>query len=293
MTELIEVEEVKYVLGMDPGGTTGVALLRYTDSTAPELIYLHQITDGHRGFWRFFMGAKVREEVAVVSEKWVEGGVKGANHEPLIVEGVQYPIWEDTVFYQQPAMKALVPDAWLKEQNLWTPGHRHQMDALIHAIVWLRNQGHRPTIEALSERAEKPLAEEGEAESKTLSPDSTEAMTPEEGDEFAELIDALNEAMQGLPQEDAEGGQEAAGADGDGEGLEEGEGAGQGRSQAGDSDGPAAGSDPEGGHYRDADGVGHPDPNTKGKRNKRSLNGVFAGFEADSEEGSVLFDESI
>lgn len=274
------VEPVKYVLGMDPGGTTGVAMLRYTDSTPPELIYLHQITDGHRGFWDFFGGARTNEFLTQVSEKWKEGGVKGANHTPLIIEGVQYAIWGDDIEYQGAELKSLVPDEWLREQNLWTPGKRHQMDALIHALVYLRNSGHKPTIEALSNRAEKPLAEEGEAKSKELADGDTETgeMSPDEAADMAEMMEALAQALK----EAGEAAAEAAEAEADGEPAQ--------GAQAGAGAGDPAGSDPDGGHYIDSNSLRIPEPEVKGTRNKRTRNGVFAGYDPVEDDGEVLFD---
>lgn len=167
------LEEVtyKYVIGQDPGGTTGVAVLRYTDNTPPELVYLHQIPDGREGFFYFFVGTDVGEgtDCVSVSEKWeTREGIHSANLEPVYIEGVQYAIWIDQTIYQSPRVKNMVGDEFLKANNLWTEGKRHQMDALLHALYYLRSIGHEPTLEALAGEAAEPLAEPGEADEKTL-----------------------------------------------------------------------------------------------------------------------------
>lgn len=253
---MTEELEYKYVLGQDPGGTTGIALLRYTDTTPPELVYLHQIGDGMRGFHEFFVGSAVSEHLTYVSEKWVERNIKGSDHTPAYIEGVQYAFWQDEVEYQEPKMKKLISDDFLRENNLWTPGKRHQMDALIHALVYLRNQGHEPTLEALSGESEQKLAEEGEAEQKQL--DGEQFVDPET-DALAEALASLAEAM-----EDA---QEAAAAIG--EGTEEADGE------------PVGSADNEAQDFDNNRHIG--DVEVKGTRKRRERNGVFAGYEADTQ----------
>lgn len=164
----------QYVIAQDPGGTTGVAVLRYTENTQPELVYLHQIEEGRKGFYEFFFGSWVGEGTSnvSVSEQWeTREGVFGANLEPVHIEGIQYAIWADQTVYQSPKVKPMVGDEFLKANNLWTEGKRHQMDALLHAIYYLRSIGHEPTLKALAGESETPLAEPGEADEKTLDPD--------------------------------------------------------------------------------------------------------------------------
>jgi len=164
-----EVEDPHfYVIGLDPGETTGVAIIRIDmedNEKLPELIFLDQIPEGRYGFKDYFAPFFIGPNTQVVSEKWVEHNKKGVDREPLIIEGVQHALWDDrSVAWQEPKMKALVSDDWLKEQNLWTPGKRHQMDALIHAIVWLRNQSHAGTVNALGGQSNGTMAEPGQAE---------------------------------------------------------------------------------------------------------------------------------
>jgi len=269
-----EMGEYQYVLGNDPGGTTGIAMLRYTETTAPELVYLSQLPQGMKGYFDFFEGSRPTDNVTIVSESFVNRqSVKNPDVTPLRIEGIQYSLWGDEVEYQTPDMKALVPDQVLKDNNLWTPGHRHQMDALIHALVWLRNQGHKPTLEALSGKAEQPIAEPGEAKEKTL---------PEKVAEFGEAAQSAEEALADLEkvmkafsemfggdeperqnppeQEQQEGQGEAEAAEGGGEA---------------DGEGEASGSGGAGIEFE----VDEPEP--EGQRRKRTLNGSFSGFDED------------
>jgi len=265
----------KYVLGMDPGGTTGVALLRYTDDTLPELLYLHQIPDGMEGFYDFFEDSYPDRTMTIVSEKWKERNVKGADRSPQYIEGMQYGWWAHSLkrdpnpglVYQYPEVKFLVPDEWLKEQNLWTPGKRHQMDALIHAIVFLRNSGHKPTIEALSEQGSKQgQIGQGNPEDAELGEDAGSA-----AEALAEAMEALQEALE----EAGEAIQAAAEALSEANGQQEGEGKpvghGGGRS------------------YSDREII---DVEITGTRAKREKNGVFMGYESgDATSETVLFSD--
>jgi len=175
--EYYEPDPYFYVLGLDPGGTTGVAMLRVNtedDTINPELVYLHQIKNGRYGFKDWFYGSQVAHNVVIVSEKWKERNVKGADREPQYIEGSMHMLWDDdNINYQYPEQKELIPDQWLKDNNLWTEGKRHQMDALKHAFAYLRNEEHSATLESLSGKPEsgegegegtQPMAQPGEAE---------------------------------------------------------------------------------------------------------------------------------
>lgn len=167
-----EEDPYLYVLGLDPGGTTGVAMLRIDpedDTVRPELVYLHQISDGRYGFKDFFEGSSVRDNVIIVSEQWAERNIKGADREPQYIEGSMHMLWDDdNIEYQKPTQKELVPDEWLKQNNLWTEGKRHQMDALKHAFAYLRNDGHSATVNSLGGRDDTPFAQPGEAQDAQL-----------------------------------------------------------------------------------------------------------------------------
>lgn len=244
--------DYQYVIGQDPGGTTGIALLRYTENTLPELVYLHQIPDGREGFFYFFIGSEVGEgtNFTSVSEKWeTREGVHGANLEPVYIEGVQYAIWVDQTVYQSPSVKNMVGDEFLKVNNLWTEGKRHQMDALLHAIYYLRNIGHEPTLQALAGEAGKPLAEPGEAEEKTL-PQPGEGEPGGEGGGGAGAGQGFIEAMEAMKR----------------------------LAEAIDAAGSEVSQETELGiDYGDLANTLNPE----GDKPKRSLNGAFIGFEDD------------
>lgn len=166
VTKKQEKEEDQYVLAFDPGGTTGMALVRF-NSKEVSLSVLAQIEDGVPGFYDnlFEVPGGYGTNINLVSEKWVETGVKGADHTPLVIEGVQYAFWPDQMQYQTPSQKHDITDELLQELGVWTPGKPHQMDALRHALVWLRNQMHMPTLKMLGgeDGEPKPMDKDGEA----------------------------------------------------------------------------------------------------------------------------------
>lgn len=275
------VDPYLYVIGMDPGGTTGVACLRLlfdtdvetTIQTAqPELGYLHQIADGRYGFKDFFGGSVIAHNVIIVSEKWKERNVKGADREPQYIEGGIHMLWGDeNVVWQYPDQKELIPDQWLKDNNLWTEGKRHQMDALKHAFAYLRNNGNSATLNSLSGQGDgDPMAQPGDADSAQLGEPQEGAGQPN----MTEVMEGLTEAAQDAAEamEDfAEAFGEPADAD-DGEGWGEPLG-------SGDDTTPH-------GH-----GEGEED---KRNRSRREVNGAFAGYSPADEEiesVTILFEE--
>lgn len=280
------VDPYNYVLGMDPGGTTGIALIRYMEDSLPQLVYLHQIEGGLEGFYKWFEFSFPGSNLTIVSEKWKERNVKGADRTPQYIEGLQYGWWrsaikfgEDTegapgsVFYQFPEIKELVPDDFLRAQNLWTQGKRHQMDALKHAIAFLRNKGHLPTVKVMSGEGGGEPDENGNEEQLIAQPEEAQQKQLGDGDgqNFEEAMKEAQEAVKGDSDGDGESGDdgEAGGGNADGSGDE--------------SDGDPSGS----GGMGVAGGAA--DFSVKGERKRRERNGVFAGYDPDGDE-TVLYD---
>jgi hypothetical protein len=286
--EVEVVDPSMYILGMDPGGTTGIAMLRIDtedEKAKPELIYLHQIADGRYGFKDFFEGSTIGGNLIVVSEKWRERNVKGANREPQYIEGGIHMLWgEENVEWQYPDVKDVITDEYLKSQNLWTPDKPHQMDALRHALAYLRNSGHEGTLDTMNpDGSGETIAEPGEAEASQLgdgtpgedegTPTDGEAQgeaseagegegTPGPGkgmtfDQMREAIEAAREAME----EFAEVAQELGEGGGPGDGFH-------------------------------LPGLGDPEDDGA-HRGRRERNGAFAGFNpvGYDEGGTTLLDE--
>lgn len=147
-----EKDEVRFLMAHDPGETTGMAWAEY-DEKEVRITVIGHIPDGRVGYLAAFDGMQFGwpTNQDIVSEQWVERNIPGVDREPIYIEGVQYALWQDNVYYQTPDMKSLIPDEKLKELGIWREGQRHAMDAVIHLLIWLRNQGHKPTIQALSD----------------------------------------------------------------------------------------------------------------------------------------------
>lgn len=280
----LDKTEFKYVLGLDPGGTTGLAIFRYTDDTLPELVFLDHIEGGMLGYYDYFFESYLDENLVAVSEKWVSRpGVRNPDITPAYIEGVQLAQWgQNRVQYQTPDMKQMVPDQILKDQHLWVPNARHAMDATIHVLVYLRNIKHKPTLEALSGINLQTIGETDDSKDKfgggTGSGDG------------AGFDQALRAALADL-----------AGDEPDDEGAGD-------RGGEEDADGPGEGSptDVADGDQEPTRGVRDPDKTEfdkeggKGiilekddgiKRVKRERNGVFIGYNPAEEEQEELYSD--
>lgn len=134
------------VLGIDPGRRTGVALLGYDENTAPRILIAEEVYGGVEGF-RIWWEEWSPDYDTLVAENFIKReGVKGVDHTPLEVLG-----WlsQFNPVLQSPAgRKKAVPDSALRRLGLYLPGepNRNAREAVRHAVLWLKNQRHKPTI---------------------------------------------------------------------------------------------------------------------------------------------------
>lgn len=146
----------EFVLSLDPGGTTGWALGKYSDTDPLTFVDGGQIDDGVAGFVKWFRDTRNwcppagEIGMTIVSESFtLRPGVKSPDLTPVRIEGALTALLgPDMVVYQQPARKAQVGDERLKRNGLWIPGQRHQMDARIHGLAYMLSLMHGPTIHA-------------------------------------------------------------------------------------------------------------------------------------------------
>jgi hypothetical protein len=134
------------ILAVDPGKRTGVAFIEYDNDTAPKLLNSSEVYGGAEGFrlwWQMF----APNYDTLVAENFISReGVYGVDTEPLRVLGF---LGQFNPVLQTPAgRKKAVPDDALKRLGLYLPGekNRNAREAVRHAVWWLKNQGHRPTI---------------------------------------------------------------------------------------------------------------------------------------------------
>lgn len=157
-----------YLLSIDPGVYTGIALGLFDEETPYTILETWQVPDGAEGLSDFLV---LRKPVAntVVSEKFVIRNMAGFSHtadsvEPLRVEGVLVAVYKD-IHWQTPDHQILLKgktsaetkrlsDGILRDHGLYqSPSalkDRQKNDvnsAIKHALSYLRSTKHQPTIE--------------------------------------------------------------------------------------------------------------------------------------------------
>jgi len=139
------------VLSLDPGGTTGY-MLASVDGDAP--IYIGrsgQIKNGLKGFLDFHWDNLEHLKIdKIVCESFtLREGIYGADLSPVYIIGALEALYPTTeIIYQEPKLKPLCDDERLKKLGLHEPGKPHRNDAIRHAVIYLRNNKHMPTLVA-------------------------------------------------------------------------------------------------------------------------------------------------
>lgn len=140
----------KRILSLDPGGTTGYALIDYNDSK----FTVHQsgqITGGLHGFLDFNSDYLSTQHIdTIVCESFtLREGVYGADLTPVYIIGALEALYPELdIVYQEPKIKPLCDDDRLKKMQKHEPGKPHRNDAVRHGLIYLRNNKHKPTLEA-------------------------------------------------------------------------------------------------------------------------------------------------
>lgn len=134
------------MLSLDPGGTTGVAIIEY-GTESYEVIKTLQIRNGLQGFLDFHWDELEDWEFdEIVCESFdLREGVYGADLSPVYIIGALealYPKAVNKIIYQKPSQKSLCEDDRLRKLGLHEPGRPHANDAVRHGIIYLRNSKH-------------------------------------------------------------------------------------------------------------------------------------------------------
>jgi len=167
---------IHYILAVDPGVATGVAIGRRSVSMPLEVIFSGIIPGGTIGFCEWLYATNDAKSIVetdcrknfpdehdnmdwhleVVCETFkIRGGTFVPNLEPLRIEGVIMDHFGSIVKWQTPADKTLVGDDFLKKHDLWQTGKdvnhedgRDANDALLHLFINSLRSRHIPTLEA-------------------------------------------------------------------------------------------------------------------------------------------------
>jgi hypothetical protein len=139
------------VLSLDPGGTTGYAISSIDDSGPMYIGLSGQVKNGLQGFLDFHWDVLEDYDFAkIICESFtLREGIYGADLSPVYIIGALEALYPTTeIVYQEPKLKPLCDDDRLKKLNIFEPGKPHRNDAVRHAVIYLRNNKHMPTLEA-------------------------------------------------------------------------------------------------------------------------------------------------
>lgn len=141
---------MKIMLGVDPGGTTGLALFEYSDDDY-ELLWKKQVPNGLQGFldWHYDEGDLLALDTIVCESFTLRAGIY-PDLTPTYIIGAIEALWPNAVYeieYQKPDQKHLCSDDVLKRMNLHSPGKPHANDAIRHGIIYMRNRKNKRVLQ--------------------------------------------------------------------------------------------------------------------------------------------------
>jgi len=147
----------------DPRGDTGIVFIEYTDATPAHALGGWAVQGGIEGF-RDWVETHIDDDEfvwpgtpsayepidTVIVEQFIDRQIGGADRSALLVEGIVRYLWPDVVLSPASGKNTAVPDATLKRLGLYDDdSHHHDVrEASRHAVRWLKNQGHIPTLMA-------------------------------------------------------------------------------------------------------------------------------------------------
>lgn len=136
------------ILGIDPGGTTGISLIEFMPATEPRLIGTNQIPNGLKGFLDWYHKSHHDWDFVVCEDFILRPGIHGVDLTPTYIIGALEALEmnKKKVHLQPPSSKPLCNDNVLKNLQMFSPGMGHANDATRHAIIYLRGVRHMPTL---------------------------------------------------------------------------------------------------------------------------------------------------
>jgi hypothetical protein len=139
----------KKILAIDPGGTTGIAIVSFSNQTEPVVSHYEEVPDGLKGFIEWYKKSRdsINWDIIVCETFTLRQNVKFPDLSPVYIIGALEAFESpNKIEWQSPAQKHLCDDKRLKIMNMHKPGKGHANDAIRHAIIYLRNKKHLPTL---------------------------------------------------------------------------------------------------------------------------------------------------
>jgi hypothetical protein len=137
------------LLCIDPGGTTGVSIINYSEDSEPQLWEWLEVEGGLEGFIDFYQKTEpyYNWQEIVCESFTLRTGVKFPDLSPVYIIGALEVLGRGkTITYQPPTSKPICSDDVLKRIDMHKRGMGHVNDSTRHGIIYLRNKKHMPTI---------------------------------------------------------------------------------------------------------------------------------------------------
>ena len=154
------VSATEHILSIDPGGKggdTGIVLLCYTSEFRPSCIESWAVPNGLGGFTDWYYTDWLPRHDAfngtVVVEQFVHFKSVQIETTPILIEGAVRFIWPNAVLSPASGKDTQMPDAVMGNLGFCKATfkgdhHGDRWSALKHALRWLKNQKHIPTLRA-------------------------------------------------------------------------------------------------------------------------------------------------
>ncbi len=141
------------ILSFDPagkGGDTGIVVLDYLSTMAPRVRESWAISGGYDAFCDWLRANDDINADTVIVETFIHFKDIHIETTPILIEGAIRYVWPNVILSPASGKNTAVPDDVLKRLGLYFPGdhHRDRTEAARHAVRWLKNQRHIPTLRA-------------------------------------------------------------------------------------------------------------------------------------------------
>lgn len=165
---------MKTILSIDPSGSpaghSGIALVQYGDDTPATLLASWAVQGGLEPFRQWLSDHTTHSGKAwvhstsawddlgeayyidtVIVEHFVNRNVPGADISPVGMEYVVRWLWPDAVLSPASGKNSKFPDCNMEnlgfsKKDFAGDHHGDRWEALRHALVWLKSEGHIPTL---------------------------------------------------------------------------------------------------------------------------------------------------